>query len=104
MLDFSWYRAAPPHVKHGWSLKSDWHPTVPIFEKGIRDELRHIRKTPEQSMSVYPNKVENLYDNFSTGLGKPVDDLEIINTTSGMGPDYDAFINSFHVRENTSLG
>lgn len=55
-------------------------------------------------MSVYPNKVENLYDNFSTGLGKPVDDLEIINTTSGMGPDYDAFINSFHVRENTSLG
>lgn len=77
---------------------------APIMAKGIRDKLRHMKKMTDQSMSTYLNKVKNLYDNLSTNLVKPVDDIEIINATPNrLRPEYYTFIDSFHVREALSF-
>lgn len=70
---------------------------MPVFFKGIKEELRYMRNRSEQSMFEYFNKIKSLYLIVTT-TGRPCDDLDIINTViDGLGSD--AFVDSLHIHE-----
>lgn len=55
-------------------------------------------------MAIYLNRVKCLYDSLATSLKRPIDEVEIINTASdGLGQEYAAFVDSLHVREQTTF-